>query len=315
MNNPPKVSVMIVTYNQKNFIRETIESVLSQDYEDIEIVVADDASKDGTQEILQEYADQFPGKFILVLNEKNLGITGNCNAALNACSGDLIAVLGGDDVFLPGKISKQVRLFMDDPEVSISYHAVDVFQHQTGRTLHVTNQNPANDILNIQDMLVKLGIPGGSSLMHRKSAVPQGGYDSRLPMVSDWLFMLELAMCGKVKKLDGVYARYRKHGSGASDKTLELLNQSIANVDFFIEKYPFREDLIPFCNRAKARYIAGEGFRQLGLNRSLAKNLFKKSIALDDSEYKYKILYILSTIPWVSDFFGKILILYKYRFK
>ncbi len=315
MNNFPKVSVMIVTFNQKHLINETIDSVLAQDYENLEIVVADDASTDGTQEVLKAYEREYPGKFVLVLNEKNLGITGNCNAALKACSGELIAALGGDDVFLPGKISQQVRLFVADPEVCLSYHSVDVFQHQTGKTLFVTNQDPANDILTIEDMLVKLGIPGGSSLMHRASAIPDGGYDARLPMVSDWLFMLELAMKGKIKKLEGTYARYRKHGYGASDRTLELLNQSLSNVDFFIEKFPLRTDLIPFCNQAKARYIAGEGFRQLKAKRKLAQSLFKQSMDLDKAQYKYKMLYALASIPLVSAVTGKLLDVYKYHLK
>ena len=315
MNRLPKVSVMIVTYNQRHLIQETVESVLSQNYENFEIVIADDASTDGAQDLLRDYAEKFPDKFILVLNERNLGITGNCNAALNACTGELISVLGGDDVFLPGKISEQVKIFVKNPDVSISYHAVEVFQHQTGKTLYVTNQHAGDDILNIQDMLVKLGIPGGSSMMHRRSAVPAGGYDERLPTVSDWLFMLELAMRGSIKKLDGVYARYRKHGKGASDRTLELLDESIRNVDIFMEKYPKQLDLIPFCCQAKARYIAGEAFRQLKSNRILAKKLLEKCIALDGVTWRYKALYFIAMIPVVSVLVGKVLNFYKYRFK
>lgn len=315
MSNLPKVSVMIVTYNQKHLIRETIDSVLLQDYENLEIVVADDASTDGTQDVLQDYFSRWPGKFVLVLNKNNVGITGNCNAALKACSGELIAVLGGDDVFLPGKISKQVALFLNNPEVSLSYHAVDVFQHQTGKTLFITNKNPDDDITNTRDMLVKLGIPGGSSLMHRRTAIPVGGYDARLPMVSDWLFMLELSMRGRILKLDGVFARYRKHGEGASDRTLELLNESLRNVDIFMENHPERTDLIPFCNKAKARYLAGEAFRQMGSKRDLSRDLFKKSIAYDDDPISYKFLYFLSLIPFFSTSIGKILNTHKYKLK
>ena len=300
----PKVSVMVITYNQKNLIRETIDSVLIQDYEPLEIVVADDASVDGTQEVLREYASRYPGKFVLVLNEKNLGITGNCNSALSACSGELIAALGGDDVFLPGKISAQVDIFVKRPEVSLSYHSVEVFQHQTGRVLDITNSNLAGDIKDIKDMLTKLGIPGGSSLMHRRSAVPPGGYDARLPMVSDWLFMLEMAMRGEIAKLDGVYARYRKHGMGASDRTLEFLEESLRNVDLFLEKYPERADLNIYGAKAKARYIAGEAFRQLKSDRKMAAKLFGRSALLDKSEKKYLYLMLVAKIPLLGWLFG-----------
>lgn len=311
----PKVSVMIIAYNQKSLISETIESVLQQDYEKLEIVIADDASTDGTQLVLQEYASKYPGKFVLMLNKKNLGITRNCNIALSACTGELIAVLGGDDLFLPGKISAQVSVFVDHPEVNLSYHAVEVFQHQTGKILDVTNSNPKGDIKNIKDMLTKLGIPGGSSLMHRRSAIPLGGYDERLPMVSDWLFMLELALSGEIKKLDGVYARYRKHGQGASDRTLEFLEESLRNVDLFLEKHPERADLTVYCDRAKARYIAGEAFRQLRINREVAEKLLIRSVSLDRDNRKYLILLAISKVPMLAGIAGYILHLIKAKLK
>lgn len=281
MLTPPKVSVIIITYNQKEFIKEAIESVLIQDYEPLEVVIADDASVDGTQDILQEYAVSYPDKFILILNKKNLGITGNCNAALSACSGDLIAIFGGDDILLPGKISAQVDLFIQYPETSFSYHSVEIFEHQTGKILDITYKNSKDTIANVKDLLLKNGI-SGPSLMHRRSAVPYGGYDERLPTVSDWLFMLELAMRGSIKKLDGIYARYRKHGNAASDRASYLLDESLRNIDLFMEKYPERYDLVPFCKKAKARYLAGEAFRQLMSGDSeSARNMFKIAMSQD----------------------------------
>ena len=92
-NYSPKVSVMIVTYNQENLIGETIESVISQDYPNLEIVVADDASVDGTQSVIKAYQEKYPLQIKPVLNPVNLGITGNCNAALAACTGELVAMM------------------------------------------------------------------------------------------------------------------------------------------------------------------------------------------------------------------------------
>src|SRR5690554_3312559 len=104
----PLVSIAIVTYNQKHFLKECIESCLAQDYQNTEIVVADDGSTDGTHELLKEFAEKHPGKFVLRISEINQGITKNHNVAQFACSGKYIAWMGGDDLMLPRKISKQV---------------------------------------------------------------------------------------------------------------------------------------------------------------------------------------------------------------
>ncbi len=85
------VSVAIITYNQKEYLNMCIESVLAQDYENIEIVVADDGSTDGIQEMLKVYKEKYPDKFILVLADKNKGITKNTNLVHFACKGKYIA--------------------------------------------------------------------------------------------------------------------------------------------------------------------------------------------------------------------------------
>ena len=139
-NNLPVVSVAIITYNQKEYLKECIESVLEQDYKNIEIVIADDCSTDGTQDMLKEYDKQYPNKFVLKLSEKNQGITPNSNLAHFACSGDYIAWMGGDDLMLPGKIKKQVEYMESNPNCTICYHNLDVFQSETNETLHYFNE-------------------------------------------------------------------------------------------------------------------------------------------------------------------------------
>lgn len=258
----PKVSVMIVTYNQVDLIGETIESVVSQDYDNLEVVVADDASTDGTQAIIAEYEKKYPGVVKPVLNPVNLNITGNSNAAFHACTGELIAVLGGDDLFLPGKLTAQVKDFAD-PEVVMSYHPVDVFVHQTGEVLFTTNTTEKERVNDVYDVIAKCGVPGASSLMVRRSACPDYGFDSRFPVVSDWMFGIEVAFKGKIKELPGVYAKYRKHGVGASDRTFELLDESLRTLDIISARYPHDEKIQQACRTGGNRYLFGELYRQI----------------------------------------------------
>lgn len=258
----PKVSVMIITYNQSHLIAETIESVLSQDYSNLEIVVADDASTDGTRDVILDFQRRYPGIVVPVLNEKNLGITGNSNAAFFACTGELIAVLGGDDLFLAGKIKAQVAQF-EDPKVVLSYHPVDIFNHADGKILFRTNTTEKEKINNVYDLISKGGIPGASSVMVRRSACPAHGFDPLFPVVSDWIFYIEVALQGEIKELSGVYGKYRKHGLGASDRTFELLEESLLTVDLIAKRYENDPAIQKACEAGGYRYLLGELFRQV----------------------------------------------------
>jgi glycosyltransferase involved in cell wall biosynthesis len=258
----PKVSVMIVSYNQEDLIGETIESIVSQDYENLEVVVADDASTDNTRDVIRAYQARFPSIIKPVFNPVNLGVTGNSNAAFKACTGELLAIMGGDDLFLPGKIKAQVALFKDS-EVSLSYHPVEIFVHQTGEVLFVTNTTEKEKINDAYDMIAKCGVPGASSLMVRRSCCPEYGFDPSFPVVSDWLFCIEVALRGKVKELAGVYGKYRKHGLGASERTFELLDESLRTIDVISQKFPTDEKIKAACRKGRQRYLLGELFRQV----------------------------------------------------
>ncbi|MGL5099298.1 MAG: glycosyltransferase family 2 protein [Fusobacteriaceae bacterium] len=292
----PKVSVMIITYNQEDLISETIESVINQNYENIEIVVADDASTDNTPAIINEYAKRYPGVVVPVLNTTNLGITGNSNAAFFSCSGELIAVLGGDDLFLNGKIQSQVELFRDQ-NVVLSYHPVDIFLHQTNETLFITNMVEREKINDVYDLITKGGIPGASSVMVRRSACPSHGFDPQFPVVSDWIFFIEVALQGKISSLSEVYGRYRKHGKGASERTLELLDESLNTLDVVVQRYGQNDKrLVAACKQGKIRYVMGEIYRQIIKGSyDTVKRLSHIILENSDGAFKYNIFVAIVT--------------------
>ena len=120
MKDSPKVSLLIISYNQQEFIEEAIIGALSQDYANLEIVISDDCSQDSTYFIVSKYAQKYPGKIVCNQNESNLGITGNCNVGLSLCTGSFIAIQGGDDVLFDNKISLQIAVFKRDPNVYVS---------------------------------------------------------------------------------------------------------------------------------------------------------------------------------------------------
>ena len=113
-----KLSVGILTYNQEKYIRQCLDSVLMQKVDfDYEIVVGDDASTDGTQDILRDYAKHYPGKFVLLLGEKNEGISMNYKKVLTACKGEYVALCEGDDYWTDmTKLQKQVDFLENHPD-------------------------------------------------------------------------------------------------------------------------------------------------------------------------------------------------------
>ena len=105
-----KLSVGILTYNHENYIRQCLDSVLMQvvDFE-YEIIVGDDASTDGTKEMLQQYQRNYPDKFVLLLGDDNQGISANYKRVLQNCHGKYIALCEGDDYWTAeDKLQKQV---------------------------------------------------------------------------------------------------------------------------------------------------------------------------------------------------------------
>ncbi len=283
-------------YNAELFIAEAIESVLNQDYCNFELVICDDASTDNTPTIILDYQRKFPEKILAIFNERNLGVTNNCNLGLSHCSGDFIALFAGDDIMLSGKISAQVAVMIQNPDVVLCYHPVEIFDSDTGKTLFITDKNPRKNITSYQDMILKNGVPGGCSIMVRKNAVPPDQYDSRLKTVSDWLFFIEIALNGRIAKLEKTFARYRKHANGLSQQSLNLLDESLYALDLLVEKNPNNKEIPVLVLQAKARYLAGEAFRQLKTSPKIAYYLSKQAVQLS-----FKLSYCgLFFITWLN---------------
>jgi len=97
-----KHSIVMICYNQKEYIRTALDSVLCEKVKPYEIVIADDCSTDGTRIILEEYRTKYPEIIKLVLNEKNLGLFANFNNVAPKATGDVISILSGDDWYKPG---------------------------------------------------------------------------------------------------------------------------------------------------------------------------------------------------------------------
>jgi len=119
---PPRISVIVTSYNQQEYLREAIESAINQTVAAFEIIVADDHStKDGSIETIREYAERYSGLVRGLFQEKNVGIPKNRNSALQMVRGDYIAILDGDDRLLPRFVERHGAALTANPQVHVSY--------------------------------------------------------------------------------------------------------------------------------------------------------------------------------------------------
>ena len=131
----PRVSVHCITYQQEDYVGEAIDGALAQDFDDWELVIADDGSSDRTLEIAREYEDRHPQR-IRVLSQDNQNDTGKRNylRALAECRGEFIAGLDGDDLWTsPEKLRRQVELMESRPEVSACFHDMTLLRDSTAQ--------------------------------------------------------------------------------------------------------------------------------------------------------------------------------------
>src|SRR5579864_1311902 len=115
---PPLVSVIIPTYNTANFIKETLDSVFAQTFEDYEVIVVNDGSPDTQQleRVLEPYRDR-----IVYLKQENQGPSGARNTAIRHARGSFLAFLDSDDIWFPEFLSEQMMFFQNGPSLDLIY--------------------------------------------------------------------------------------------------------------------------------------------------------------------------------------------------
>lgn len=310
MNKPPLVSVFMPVFNQERLVSESIESVINQTFDDWELVIVDDCSVDDTFAVASSYANKIPGKVKVFRNVANLGITGNCNEVLGKCSGKYIAFTAGDDVFLPSKLEKQVRLMEKNDDCVLSYHDVEVFKHETDHTIRFWNSGDlgVSPIFGRADVVVQKLITHGTSfmaalsVMTRRDAIPVDGYDVRVPVASDWLMWIEIIAAAQkgahVEYIPEVLARYRRHEKSVSINPSAHAMDPLVTLSIIEHKYPY---LIRSIDRSRGWIRYGRGISNIISGKpKIGRKLLFSSIKF--GIYSPKLLYwiLVSLFPGIG---------------
>ena len=180
-----RVSAVIPTYNRAQFVREAIDSVLQQDYVDVELIVVDDGSRDGTATVVAEF-----GPAVRYLWQENRGVSAARNRGVALSTGDLIAFLDSDDLWAPRKVSAQVAYFEAHPDAQ-ACHTDEVWIRRGVRVneRHIHRKQGGWQFV---ASLPRCLISPSAVMMRRGLWELLGGFDESLPACEDYDLWLRL---------------------------------------------------------------------------------------------------------------------------
>ena len=189
-DNRPVVSVILPTYNRKNLVGKAIQSVLEQNYRNLELIIIDDASTDGTEEIIKEFKD---ARILYLRNPVNRGGGAARNTGIKVAKGSFIAFQDSDDLWLPDKLEKQMAVFKVSPEnVGVVYTQCDRREGDQVRRIPGEHTPQKNGDL-FKGLLSENFITLPTVVIKKVCLEKVGGFDESLPRLQDWEFFIRIA--------------------------------------------------------------------------------------------------------------------------
>jgi glycosyltransferase involved in cell wall biosynthesis len=209
-----KVSVIMACHNSSPYLNEAVRSVLGQTLGDIELMLIDDGSTDGTLEIAKHYKVQDHRVSVFSLPVKSGPVFAR-NVGIRSAKGEWIGILDSDDVAMPSRLEEQMKLAIKDNEL-VLIGSDAIFIDAKGRTSH-GRKYPVNH----GDLVARLesmeAFPPHSSMLYRKDAVLKlSGFNSRYEYTEDYDLWLRLSEIGRVASVDKVLVKIRQHGHNRS---------------------------------------------------------------------------------------------------
>jgi glycosyltransferase involved in cell wall biosynthesis len=197
-SDPPRVTVLIGAYENERTVARAVDSILAQTERDLELIVIDDGSRDGSAAAAREAIGSDPRGRVMRL-ERNLGIARSLNAGLEAAAAPFVAIQDADDYSAPNRLERELAVLASEPDVAVvgsRMREVD----DTGRELEPRTSFAAGDVGSV--LLRFNPIPNGSALIRRDAARAAGGYDPRYRYATEYDLWLRLAERYRLVALD-----------------------------------------------------------------------------------------------------------------
>lgn len=207
----PSVSIVIATYNRRDWLRLAIDSVLAQDYPNLELLVMDDGSTDGTRRLLAKYARRNPPERFRFERHKNMGQARTLNRGWELARGELLGYLSDDDLLAPGAISRLVAEFADT-EIVAAFPGYRIIDEAGGLvdTIRPPEYSPV-EAFRLLDTVI-----GPGCLARRGPLLSTGGWDPELRFMGDFVLWIRLGLTGPIARVPEPLASWRRHGGGLS---------------------------------------------------------------------------------------------------
>lgn len=226
----PMVSVFVMVYNHEKYLHECLDGILMQQCNfPFNIVVGEDCSPDRSREILLEYNEKYPGKFKLLLHDKNIGAFANQKAVLLACTGKYIAMCEGDDYWTdPLKLQRQVDFLEENEDFSMIFTNAEVNINCSGKNTNITTGLTLlqeSRTIYATEIISKWIVPTASVLF--RSNFLDKDFDeisgNKDFMFGDTVLFLYLASKGKVYAMKDFTVAYRRHEDGATNVPIDII--------------------------------------------------------------------------------------------
>ncbi len=216
----PLVSVILTSYNYSRYLEKTIQSILAQSFDDFELLIIDDASVDGSPDIIRRYAEK-DSRIRPIYHNKNLGISWTQNEGIEQSRGKYLAFCASDDLWHPDKLKTQLKVLESDANIVVWSQGIiiDKSDNPTGQTwtslLNINNPPPSGDIFRI---LLNRNFILGSSRMVKNENIGNIRWKKSLKYLGDYAFAVDLAARYHYRFIPEGLVYYRVHGNNTFDR-------------------------------------------------------------------------------------------------
>lgn len=268
----PLVSILALTYNQRIFVEEGLSSLAAQTYENLEIIVVDDASTDGTDQWLETCPWRNDPRFTFVFNQENIGIGASLNRALEMAKGRYVSVFASDDILLPEKIEEQVEFFESQTDnVGMVFGDAEIID-MDGKDTHAIDTwyaraKDTKPAFNIFDQLIERNFIFTPTVMLRRDVLEEVGKFTEDLFLEDYDLWLRIAQNYRLVYQAKCLTKYRVHDEN---------NLNHAHRTFNWNEYKILVFRMLYIKSKKLNYQLSKAFYYLyHQNRNRALELYK----------------------------------------
>lgn len=286
------VTVILGSYNHERYVAEAIESVLSQTFPDLELVIVDDGSTDSSRKIIEQYQTKDP-RVRAFFHEKNMGIARTANDCLKQAKGRYLSFIGSDDVWYLHKLERQLDLMRcnEDKILWSEGQVIDSYGALTGQVVtQVIGSSPKKSGNLFQELLIEDFIFGQSTLLKTKYA-QEIAFNEGYRYVNDHLFFIDLARKHDFLFMPEPLSKYRIHGQNTTSKNLDLwYKERITLRKTLLQMY---KNEISTASMADIYYKMGHAYAGLG-EKDLAKHFYFKALRVQPFRAQSLLYFILA---------------------